>query len=212
LLIAQLRSQGIRNLVMCTGYLGEQIERKFGDGRSWGIAIEYSKELSPLGTAGAIKLAMKFLQAGSEFVVMNGDSFLEVDLRHLIRFHRKQAGFATMAVVQVKNAARYGTVHTDVEGRVIGFSEKAGLDTPGRVNAGVYVFDRSILEFIPEGATSLEKDIFPRILNHGVYALEADGMFIDIGTPEDYARAQVLREKLFEISLRRQERPGVESR
>jgi len=212
LLIAQLRSHGIRNLVMCTGHLGEQIKEKFGDGRSWGVAIEYSKELSPLGTAGAIKLAKKYLQAAPEFVVMNGDSFLEVDLCHLIRLHRQHAGLATMAVVQVKNVARYGTVDIDVEGRVISFSEKAGLDVPGCVNGGVYVFDRSILEYIPEGPASLEKEIFPRILNHGVYALVAEGMFIDIGTPEDYARAQILHDKLYKIASPGQENSSVESR
>jgi NDP-sugar pyrophosphorylase family protein len=212
LLVQQLRYQGIRRLVMCTGYLGDQIENEFGDGRSWDVAIEYSKELSPLGTAGAIKLAQPYVRRAPDFVVMNGDSFLEVDLHQLIRFHREHGGLASMAVVQVKNAGRYGTVQMDVEGRVIGFSEKTGHDAPGMVNAGIYVFDRAILKHIPEGPASLERDVFPRMLDHGVYALEQDGMFIDIGTPEDYARAQELRERLCEKAFQNQECPGTKSR
>lgn len=210
LLVRQLRYQGIRRLVMCTGYLGDQIEKEFGDGQSWDIAIEYSKELHPLGTAGAVKLAQPYLRGVSDFLVMNGDSFLEIDFRQLIRFHREHGGLVSMAVVQVKNAARFGTVQMDAEGRVIGFSEKTGRDASGIVNAGVYVFDHSVLEHIPEGPTGLERNLFPRVLNHGVYALEQHGMFIDIGTPEDYARAQQLRDRLYQTVFRKQECPGAE--
>ncbi len=85
LLIRQLQEQGIRQLVMCTGYLADQIEAEFGDGRDLGVAIEYSKETQPLGTAGAVKLAQPHLQSVSEFLVMNGDSFLEIDFSQLVR-------------------------------------------------------------------------------------------------------------------------------
>jgi D-glycero-alpha-D-manno-heptose 1-phosphate guanylyltransferase len=210
LLVRQVRHQGIRRLVMCTGYLGDQIEKAFGDGRSWDVAIEYSKELSPLGTGGAIKLARPYLRDTSDFVVMNGDSFLEFDLRQLIRFHHEHGGLVSMAVVQVKNGSRYGTVQMDGNGRVTGFSEKTGRNAPGMVNAGVYIFDRSVLEHIPEGPASMEREVFPQILHHGVYALEQHGMFIDIGTPEDYALAQVLRDRLYETAFQKQECPGSE--
>src|SRR5580693_6175425 len=86
LLVSQLRSQGIRRLVMCTGYLAEQIENKFGNGQSWEVTIEYSREEQPLGTAGAVKLAARYLQDDSEFLVMNGDSFLEIDFRNFMEF------------------------------------------------------------------------------------------------------------------------------
>jgi NDP-sugar pyrophosphorylase family protein len=84
----------------------------------------------------------------------------------------------------------------DRTGRITGFLEKTGANLPGVINAGVYAFNREIFDHIPEGPSSLEKDIFPRILTRGVYALEVQGMFIDIGTPEDYARAQALCERL----------------
>ncbi len=197
LLVRQLRFQGVRRLVMCTGYLADQIENEFGDGRAWGVEIEYSQEPEPLGTAGAVKLAERHLKGVADFLVMNGDSFLEIDFAELVRFHRERGGVASMAVLEVQNTSRYGTVVVDDASRVTGFLEKTGSGGPGLVNAGVYVFGRSVFEHIADGPASLEKDIFPRLLNHGVYALEQRGMFIDIGTPEDYARAQGLCDRLY---------------
>jgi len=206
LLVRQLRCQGLRRLVMCTGYLADQIEDQFGDGQMWNVEIEYSKEPQPLGTAGAVKLAQRHLKCASDFLVMNGDSFLEIDLKELIRFHRAHGGLASMAVLEVKNTSRYGTVQVGDTGRVARFSEKTGSDRPGLVNGGVYVFKQSAFDHIPEGPASLEKDIFPRLLDYGVYALEQHGIFIDIGTPEDYARAQQLCDRLYEAAL-----PGQQS-
>lgn len=201
LLVLQLRSQGIGRMVMCTGHLADQIEEQFGDGRKWGVAIEYSQETRPLGTAGAVKFAERYLQHDSDFLVMNGDSFLEIDLRQLIRFHREQGGLISMAVRRVPDAARYGTVQVDTDHRVVGFGEKTAGQAPGIVNGGVYLFHRAVLEQIPQGPASFEKDIFPSLLEQGVYALEQHGIFIDIGTPEDYARAQALARSLYEAAL-----------
>ena len=193
LLVRRLRSQGISHLVMCTGYLADQIESKFGDGRAWDVSIEYSNEEMPLGTAGAVKLAKRFLAHTPEFLVLNGDSFLEVNFQSLMAFHQQHDGaVVTMAVLRVENASRYGTVHLDASGRVTGFAEKTGSEIPGIVNGGIYVFNHSVLQHIPEGPASLERDVFPRLIDQGVYAQEQDGMFIDIGTPQDYARAQQL--------------------
>jgi NDP-sugar pyrophosphorylase family protein len=196
LLIRQLRSQGIRSLIMCTGYLADQIEGEFGDGSGLGVSIEYSKEPEPLGTGGAVKFAEKFLHGVPDFLVMNGDSFLELELNQLIQLHRTRGGLATMSVVSVENAGRYGTVHVDSGNRVTEFCEKTGSDSPGLINAGVYVFNPSILEHIPLGPVSLEKDIFPRLLDQGLYAAREQGVFIDIGTPADYAHAQELSDRL----------------
>jgi D-glycero-alpha-D-manno-heptose 1-phosphate guanylyltransferase len=200
LLIRQLQSQGISRLVMCTGYLADQIENKFRDGQDWGVEIRYSSESRPLGTAGALKLAATQMNNCRELLVMNGDSFLEVDCRELIRFHREHSGVATMAVIKVENAGRYGTVCIDGNGRVTDFFEKTERDSPGMINAGVYVFDRSVLECIPEGPASLEKEVFPKLVKEGIHAFTSGGMFIDIGTPEDYAKAQHLYSQLCEAA------------
>jgi len=202
LLVRQLRHQGIRQIVMCTGYLADQINREFGDGHDLDVLIEYSREPNPLGTAGAVKLAECYLRDVPEFLVMNGDSFLEIDFRHLIGFHRETGGLVSMAVRRVNDAARYGTVHVDNRHRVVCFAEKMGIKSPGLVNAGVYAFSRETIAYIQDGPASLETDVFPQLLDYGVYALEQYGTFFDIGTPEDYERAQHLRDHLYEAAFR----------
>lgn len=201
LLILQLRSQGVRRVVMCTGHLAGQIEEEFGDGRKWDVAIEYSKESRPLGTAGAVKFAEPHLEQVDDFLVMNGDSFLELDFGQFIRFHRDHGGLISVAVRRVPDAARYGTVQMDAHHRVVAFNEKTGAQAPGIVNGGVYMFNREVLDHIPQEPASFENEVLPRLLERGVYALEQHGMFIDIGTPEDYARAQTLCHCLYQATL-----------
>jgi len=208
LLVRQLRSQEIHHVVMCTGYLAEQIESEFGSGHALDVTIEYSKELYPLGTAGAVKLAKPYLNDASAFLVLNGDSFLEIDFRQLIRFHHEHGGLASIAVSRVKNASRYGTVQVDADMRVMGFFEKMVQECSGIINAGVYVFSRAVFDHIPDTPSSLEKNVLPQLLDLGVYALEQRGMFIDIGTPEDYARAQGLCDRLYEAAFLRQPSPS----
>ena len=201
LLMRQLSSQGIRQLVMCTGYLAEQIEEVVGDGSDLGVTVEYSKESVPMGTAGALKLAQRYVQDESEFLLLNGDSFLEIDFNDLIDFHRKHESVATIAVVPVENATRYGTVQMGSDRRVLGFAEKTGQNAPGTINAGVYVLDSAVLAQISDGPASLERDVFPKLLAQGVYAFEQQGMFIDIGIPEDYARAREMCDRLANAAL-----------
>jgi NDP-sugar pyrophosphorylase family protein len=189
-------------MVMCTGHLAEQIENQFGDGRAWNVVVEYSREPHALGTGGAIKLAERYLRGVGDFLVLNGDSFLEVDFRELVGFHREHNGLVSIAVWRARNAARYGTVRIGASGRVIDFAEKTDNDSPGLINAGVYVFSSGVLEHIPDGPVSLERDVFPHLLDHGVYALEQHGAFIDIGTPEDYTRAQQLADCLNNLAVR----------
>jgi D-glycero-alpha-D-manno-heptose 1-phosphate guanylyltransferase len=201
LLVVQLRSQGIERMIMSTGHLADQIEATFGDGRRWNSDIRYSRESQPLGTAGAVKFAEKYLEGSSDFIVVNGDSFMEIDFTEFLRFHRRHGRVVSMAVRRVPDAARYGTVHVDASSRIVGFNEKTGNTSPGTINAGVYLFQRSIVKSIAEGTSSLEKDLFPKLLAQGMYAFEQNGIFIDIGTPEDYARAQRLYQELYQAAV-----------
>lgn len=201
LLVLQLRNQGIRKLVMCTGYLGDQIEREFLDGSALGVSISYSREQRALGTAGALHLAAAQLSDAEEFIVMNGDSFLEVDFNDLLKFHRSHGAVATLAARRVEDAARFGTLEIAKDGRVTGFHEKTERESPGVINGGVYIFDKAILDLIQPGNSSLEREVFPRVLRLGVYAKEVKGMFIDIGTPEDYVRAKKLYDQLKSSAL-----------
>lgn len=141
------------------------------------------------------------MQHEPEFLLLNGDSFLEIDFAELVGSHRSHGSLATMAVVPVENASRYGTVRMGAESRVLGFAEKTGQNAPGIINAGVYVFDSSILPQISEGPTSLERDVLPRLLEQGVYGVEQRGIFIDIGVPEDYARAMEMCDRLANAAL-----------
>lgn len=197
LLLSQLGGRGIRDVVMCTGYLGDQIEREFGDGARLGMKIVYSREREPMGTGGAVALARQHLGGDPDFVVMNGDSFVEIDLQDFLAFHREQAGVASMAVRRVSNGGRYGTVEVEANGRVTSFVEKMDREAPALVNAGVYVFNSAIFEHIEQRPASLERDIFPELLEYGVYAYERTGIFIDIGTPEDYFRAIAIKDRLY---------------
>jgi D-glycero-alpha-D-manno-heptose 1-phosphate guanylyltransferase len=206
LLLRQLGHQQLRRLVMCTGYLGEQIEDAFGDGSQFGLNISYSKEDSPMGTAGAILLARRHVEQTSEFLVMNGDSFVEVDFRRLVDFHRGHGGIASMVVRHVENTARFGTVHAGSDGRVDRFLEKTACTGPGWVNAGVYVFHTAIFSHIQKCPSSLEHDVFPRLLSRDVFAFQANGLFIDIGTPQDYACAQTIFRQLYDAAA--DERPA----
>jgi mannose-1-phosphate guanylyltransferase len=129
---------------------------------------------------------------------------MEIDLGQLIAFHLQTGGVATMGVLQMSDKSRYGTVQVAPGGRVTGFIEKTNSGSSGFVNAGVYVFDKAILQSIPDGPASFEKDVFPKTLEKGVYALEQHGVFIDIGTPQDYERAQKLFNRLYEAAHSKQ--------
>lgn len=188
LLVRQLRYQGIRELVMCAGYLSEQIQHELKDGSELDVSIEYSIEKEPLGTGGAIKLSKPLVK--TEFLVMNGDSFMDVDFQQLVDFHRSHRALVTLTVRRVENSSRYGTVQLDKEGLVKRFQEKTGAEISGLVNAGIYVFNDDIFSYIPDGPSSLERDVLPRLVGNGLCAMEQTGAFIDIGTPVDYAAAQ----------------------
>ncbi len=196
LLIRQLQVQGVRKIVLCTGYMADEIDGALGDGTDYGISIVYSRESEPMGTGGALKLAESCIDDAPDFLVMNGDSLAEADLASLIEVHLRHGALATFGVCQVSDASRYGTVQIDSMSKILSFQEKTGIVASGLINAGVYVFRSDIFETIPKGPSSLERDVFPRVIDQGAYAFLVESTFIDIGTPDDYARAQVLAEKL----------------
>lgn len=203
LLLRQLASQGFRRVVLCTGYRSGDIESQLGDGRQLELQIEYSQESSPLGTAGALKLAERCLQDSDDFLVMNGDSFMELNIQEFLALHRQFGGIATLAAIRLGDPSRYGTVAVDVHSRITGFFEKTTqAPRDGLINAGVYAFRSAIFDQIPSGQVSLEREVFPKLLSAGFYAVEQRGIFIDIGTPEDYRRAQSIVERLYGAALR----------
>lgn len=170
------------------GYLHEVIQSHFG-AEFHGMRIEYVIEVTPLGTGGAIRMALA--QASEESVlVLNGDTFLDADYRAMLRFHAAAGAAMSMAVSHQEDVARYGAVLVR-DGRVVGFEEK-GRPGPGWINAGAYVLNRNLAW--PEGLAekfSFETDVLmAEIKRIAPAAFEVDGFFLDIGVPEDLDRAQ----------------------
>jgi D-glycero-alpha-D-manno-heptose 1-phosphate guanylyltransferase len=185
----RLAAGGMRRCILATGYLSELIEQRIGS-RWQGMDIAYSVEPEPLGTGGAIRLAAGRLH-GDAAHVLNGDTWLEYDPASLESAARNAGMPMAIALARVDDVARYGAVAID-QGRVAGFREK-GEAGPGWINAGCYFLGADALAALPaRDAFSFEQDVLqPRVQAGAVGAFTATAGFIDIGVPEDYARAQL---------------------
>ena len=192
-LILWLRQAGIRRVILCAGYRSEKIQEYFQGGDAFGLQIAYSVEREPQGTWGAIRQACRFVTQ-RDFLVLNGDSWLQVDLAQLWDFHLHRGGIATIAAVEVIDSSRFGTLDVDSYGRILDFREKRSPGNNALVNGGVYIFSREVLAVAPAMAHSLEKDVFPMLLPHGVFAMPVNGYFVDIGLPEEYKRLEATAE------------------
>ena len=187
-LLNQLQTFGFRNVVICTGYLGDQIQKKFGK-KYKNLLISYSQELSPLGTAGAIRLALPLLKSDT-VMIMNGDSFCDANLRKFWRFHSSKGADATLLLTKVSDTSRFGRVNIGRAGRIVSFEEK-GKEGAGWINGGIYLISKSLLLKIPEKeAVSFEQEMFPTWINRDFYGYRSRGRFIDIGTAESYNLAK----------------------
>jgi D-glycero-alpha-D-manno-heptose 1-phosphate guanylyltransferase len=185
-LLDQLVSVKIKEAVLCTGYMADQVRKTLGE--AYGpLRLVYSPEPSPLGTGGALRLALPFFHS-DPVLVMNGDSFLETDLQHFWNWYRTNGADAALLLIHMNQTGRYGRVSLDSGDRVLSFSEKDPQGRPGWINGGIYFVRRHLIEAIPEGRpVSLEKEIFPSLIGQNLYGYPSQGRFIDIGTPETYA-------------------------
>jgi D-glycero-alpha-D-manno-heptose 1-phosphate guanylyltransferase len=190
-LLDRLVREGITEVVLSVGYLGELIEQYFGD-QYHGMRIQYALETSPLGTGGALQFAVSFLpDAQQPVLALNGDTFLDLNYRSLFTWFETAGTDVGMVLRRIDNASRYGRVEVCGQ-RISGFLEK-GSAQPGLINTGVYILRThllSALELLPP--FSLELDVFAAkqsILPIAPYI--SDGYFIDIGVPEDFDRAQI---------------------
>ena len=197
---------GVREIVFSVAYRPERILAVFGDGSPFGVRIEYAVEETPLGTGGAVKNALPFLDERT--IVLNGDVLTDVDLPAVVARHEATGASATLVLTPVRNPAAYGLVETDGDGRVTRFLEKPdpAQITTDTINAGIYVLETKVLELIPPGVNhSIERGFYPALLGRGdrVTGFVHRGYWIDIGTPEKYL--QVHRDILggaFAVALR----------
>jgi NDP-sugar pyrophosphorylase family protein len=189
-LLDQLAGFSLGEVVLLTGYQADQVESTLGDIYG-GMHLHYSPEPEPLGTAGAIRRALPKL-TGPLVLLLNGDSFCDVDLAALLAFHRRKAADLSLVLTQVLDTSRYGAARVTGSGRVLCFDEKGQQDGPGWINAGMYLLARRLIEEIPPSrSVSLERDMIPAWIKRGkrVFGLSCAGRFLDIGTPESYAAA-----------------------
>jgi histidinol-phosphate phosphatase family protein len=188
-LLDQLAAAGCRSVVLCTGFLGEHVSRVFGN--NYGpLRLFYSQEEKPLGTGGALRLALSKIES-DPVLVMNGDSYCNIDLNAFCDWHYQRQAMVSMALARVAQTQRYGRVKLDADAHIIEFAEKKERRGQGWINAGVYFLSQEVLRSIPEGTgISLEHDVFPGWVGHGLYGYSTLGSFLDIGTPEDFAAAE----------------------
>lgn len=180
----------IEHVVLSTGYLSEKI-CDYYQNEYKGIKISYTKEDTPLGTGGGIRLAMEKC-IKKNVLVLNGDSFLDVDLNKYYNQHTSFHSDCSLALRKVDNAARYGTIKLG-NGYIKKFKEKDGVEEAGLINGGVYIIDRDLYlnKTVAHESFSIEKDFFEKRIDElNLLGFEYDGYFIDIGIPEDYKKAQ----------------------
>ena len=196
--IDTLRRAGVTDITLSLSYQPHKIEQQIGEGTEFGVAINYTFEPQPLGTAGAYKFAEDLIREPT--VVFNGDIVTDLDLEAVIRQHDERKAVATIVLAPVENPSSYGLVETREDGRVSRFLEKPKADqiSCNTINAGTYILDPKVLDYVPAGENySFEYGVFPALLEAGepFYAhVPADAYWIDIGTPARYL--QVHRDML----------------
>jgi len=193
-LLNQLEEADVREAIISTGYLAEVFDEVLGD-QHGSLKLRYVHEESPLGTGGAIKWAGQHVNTPL-CLVLNGDSYVADHLGNYLDWHQQHEGDASLLLVGVPDASRYGTVQLDELGNVTAFLEKRPEQTAGSINAGIYAMRTDLFQQIPAGKCCLETDVLPEwIKSYRVKGFVSDSPFIDIGIPEDYRRSHQFMER-----------------
>ena len=188
----RLYEAGIRDVILPAGYMPRAIVDYFGDGSRLDMKITYVIEETPLGTAGALKNVEQHITG--RFFVLNGDILTSLDLRAMQEFHDAKGGFGALHLIAVEDPSSFGCVVHDADGRVSAFVEKPpkGEEPSNEINAGTYLLEREILDYIPAGrAVSIERETFPKVIAAGkeLLAYTTADYWIDLGRPENYLAA-----------------------
>lgn len=193
-LLKYLTRFDVSKVVLSVGYLREVIFRWIDEVKGeFPFSFEYAVEEEPLGTGGGIRLAMNQIKQ-KEAIILNGDTFFDVDLQKLYDFHKsKSASYLTIALKPMENFDRYGTVTISPEGRILCFNEKQPC-VKGDINGGVYVLSKkeAFFDGLPK-KFSFENDVMQNKcgVNGCLFGEVHNGYFIDIGIPEDYKKADI---------------------
>ncbi|MBN1596550.1 NDP-sugar synthase [candidate division FCPU426 bacterium] len=194
---ALLRRHHVREITLSICHKPDLIRRAFGSGKKYGVTLHYATEDKPLGTAGAIKNAERYVAGGREPVaVLNGDELTDWDFTRMAAFHQKHGALITIGLTWIADPTSYGLVLFNSRGRVTRFVEKPSLDEARShwINSGLYIFNPRAFTLIPEGAAySAERELFPNVLKQGecVCAYAGRHYWKDIGTPAKYHQAHI---------------------
>jgi mannose-1-phosphate guanylyltransferase len=186
-----LRAHEVDDVILSCGFMAEGMRAVLGDGSAFETQLRYIEEPEPLGTGGALKFAQELLD--ERFFMLNGDVLTDIDLTAQLAQHERTSARATLALTPVEDPSAYGLVRRNPNCSVREFIEKPGpepLDT-NLINAGAYILEREVLgELAPAGTHfSIEREVFPALVGHGLFGYEADGYWLDIGTPARYLQA-----------------------
>jgi NDP-sugar pyrophosphorylase family protein len=207
-LMDQLANAGLRRIVLCTGYKSEMVEADIGQ-RFNGMDVVYSIEQTPLGTGGALRLAVPKFESES-VLVMNGDSYVSADFESYLEWFNSVDARAALYLTSVNDTQRYGRVKISRSGCIEIFEEKKNITGAGWINAGIYLLKRDVVETIPRDEPySLEKDLFPQLIGNGLYGFQEKADFIDIGTPVSYAAAELFFSKIQSHAHEGHQRNGI---
>jgi mannose-1-phosphate guanylyltransferase len=191
--LAKARASGVERIVFATSYRAEMFAECFGSGGDYGLELEYVTEVEPLGTGGGIRNAAAHLRSGPDdpVVILNGDILSGHDIASQLAAHEKNEAAVTLHLTEVDDPSRFGCVPTDDEGRVTAFLEKTPNPVTNRINAGCYIFRRSVIDTIPAGeVVSVERATFPELIAAGqtVIGYVDASYWLDVGTPSAFVR------------------------
>ncbi|WP_081898291.1 sugar phosphate nucleotidyltransferase [Herbidospora cretacea] len=191
--LAKARACGVTRIVFATSYKAEMFADAFGDGSAFGLEIVYMTEETPLGTGGAIRNAAEGLTVSGDapVLVLNGDILSGHDITAQIARHVENDAAVTLHLTEVDDPSRFGCVPTDERGRVTAFLEKTPNPVTNRINAGCYVFTRSVIDTIPFGeVVSVERQTFPGLIEsgHTVMGFADSSYWLDVGTPAAFVQ------------------------
>jgi mannose-1-phosphate guanylyltransferase len=186
-MIEWLRGHGVDDVILSCGFLADGVRRVLGD-EDLGVRLRYVEEPTPLGTGGALRFAGDLLD--ERFLMLNGDVLTDIDISAQLAQHERTGARATIALIAVEDPSAYGLVRLNADCSVSEFLEKPSPDEidTNLINAGAYVLEHSLLDEMPPPGTniSIERDVFTALVGRGLYGFEAEGYWLDIGTPERY--------------------------
>jgi mannose-1-phosphate guanylyltransferase len=191
--LLRAREAGVDHVVLATSYQAEVFESHFGDGSALGLELSYVTETEPLGTGGGIRNVASQLRCGPDdpVLIFNGDVLSGHSISAQLELHRSSGASVTLYLTEVEDARPFGCVPLDASGRVTEFLEKMPEPVTNRINAGCYVFNRSVIDAIPAGRpVSVERETFPGLLSSGavVMGYVDTSYWLDLGTPEAFIR------------------------